>query len=81
MIKLSSTKDNNDKSQLFRIEVFYGEEAGGQARAGRHKCRLLRISRSGVVYSQIFIRDSFKKRNETRLMINPILHIRVTETK
>lgn len=45
-----------------------------------NKCRLL-ISRSGVVDSQIFIRDSFKKRNETRVMINPILHLRVTETK
>lgn len=37
MIKLSSTKGNNDKSQLFIIEVFYEEEAGRQARAGRHK--------------------------------------------
>lgn len=70
-----SSKDNNDKSKLFRIEVFYGEEAGGQARAGGHKCKLL-ISSSIYLDSQILIRDPFKK-NETRIMINPILCIRV----
>lgn len=57
------------------LEVFYGEEAGGQARAGGRKCKLL-MSSSIYLDSQILVRDPFKK-NETRIMINPILHIRV----
>lgn len=71
-----SSKDNNDKSKLFRIEVFY-EEAGGQARAGGHKCKLL-MSSSIYLDSQILIRDPFKK-NETRSMINPILCIKSSQ--
>lgn len=51
------------------------EKKRGQATAGGHKCKLL-ISSSIYLDSQILIRDPFKK-NETRIMINPILHIRV----
>lgn len=37
---------------------------------------LLTLSGNVVVDSQILIRDPFKNRNETRIMINPVLGIR-----
>lgn len=37
---------------------------------------LLTLSGNGMVSSQILIRDPFKNKNETKIMINPVLGIR-----
>lgn len=61
------------------MEVFYREAARGQAKAGGYNQMEVVTDiawENGVVGSQILIRDPFKNRNETRIMMNPVLGIR-----